>query len=179
MGSEAVSPLVTLFKRWNGSCDNTFVMNEKNQNTTDALQDLLTRAYDAEQGFQHAADAVNHDGLASLFREYSEQRRTFGHALKAMLKTLGVEPEKGASLLGKFHQFWIDLRGKFSDGREHEILEECLRGEETTMGDYRKYLRTPGIEPAAYDLMLGQLAEIETIYKRLEKLEVAAEALDS
>ena len=154
-------------------------MNEKNKTTTDALQDLLTRAYDAEQGFQHAAEAVKHDGLASLFREYADQRRTFGQALKTMLRTFGAEPDKGASLLGKFHQFWIDLRGKFSDGREHEILEECLRGEETTMEDYREYLRTSGLDPAAYDLMLNQLAEIEKIYKRLEKLEIAAEAMDS
>ncbi|YCM43217.1 PA2169 family four-helix-bundle protein [Verrucomicrobiaceae bacterium 227] len=154
-------------------------MNEKNQTTTDALQDLLTRAYDAEQGFQHAADAVSHVGLAALFREYSDQRRVFGQALKSMLETHGAVPEKGASMMGKLHQFWIDLRGKLSDGREHEILEECLRGEESTMEDYREYLRTSGLEPAAYDLMLNQLAEIETIYKRLEKLEVAAEAMES
>lgn len=154
-------------------------MNEKNKPTTDALQDLLTRAYDAEQGFQHAADAVKHDGLASLFRDYSDQRRTFGQSLKTMIKTLGAEPDKGSSAMGKLHQFWIDLRGKFSDGREHEVLEECLRGEETTMADYREYLRGPSLESAAYDLILNQLAEIESIYKRLEKLELAAEAMNS
>ena len=65
-------------------------MNEINQSTTDALQDLLTRAYDAEQGFEHAAEAVNHDGLASLFRDYSAKRRAFGHSLKSMMKSLGA-----------------------------------------------------------------------------------------
>lgn len=154
-------------------------MTEINQSTTDALQDLLTRAFDAEQGFEHAAEAVNHDGLASLFRDYSTQRRAFGHSLKSMMKSLGAEPDKGSSVLGKLHQFWIDLRGKLSDGREHEILEECLRGEEKTMENYREYLRATGVTPQAHELMLAQLGEVETIYARLNKLELAAEAMGS
>lgn len=155
------------------------VMNDITENTKDALQDLLTRAYDAEQGFEHAAEAVKHQGLASLFREYSAQRRLFGGEIKTLQRSLGAEPDKGSSVLGKLHQWWIDLRGKLSDGREHEILDECLRGEETTMEDYRDYLRDSQVTPGAHELMTSQLQQIETIYRRLEKLELAAEAMDS
>lgn len=154
-------------------------MNKTNEKTTEALQDLLTRSYDAEQGFEHAADAVGHDGLAQLLREYSVQRRKFGRDIKALMKSSGAEPETGASVMGKLHQFWIDLRGLLSDGREDEILAECLRGEEKTMEDYRDYLHEDGLTPESYALVVEQLAEIEQIYQRLRNLEKAAEVMNA
>lgn len=154
-------------------------MSENNQKTIDILQDLLTRAYDAEQGFNHAAEAVEHDALASLFREYSDQRRAFGGEIKSVLVSLGAEPDKGASMIGKLHQFWIDLRGKLSDSPEHEILDECLRGEDKTIEDYREYARASDVTPAANRVITNQLMEIEKIHKRLKSLENAASAMSS
>jgi len=154
-------------------------MNETTEKTTDALQELLTRSYDAEQGYERAAEAVEHDGLALLFRDYSTQRRQFGRDIKALMVASGADPETGASVMGRLHQFWIDLRGKFSNGREDEILEECRRGEEQTMEDYRSYLKEGGLTTESYSLVTEQLMELEKIYQRLKKLELAAEVMNA
>ena len=47
------------------------------------------------------------------------------------------------------------------------------------MENYREYLRATGVTPQAHELMLAQLCEVETIYARLNKLELAAEAMGS
>lgn len=145
------------------------------ENTTDALNDLLTRAYDAEEGFKQAADAVESPSLVSLFHEYSEQRRNFGHQIKGLITALNGTPDKGASVAGKVHQLWINIRGLLSGGSEEHILEECLRGEEKTIEDYREYLGDKEMHPEAHTLITKQLAEVQEIFGRLKALERAEE----
>ena len=152
---------------------------ELQEKTADALQDLLTRAYDAEQGFQHAADAVENPRLKTLFNEYAEQRRRFGHDLKAQIRSNGESPDKGASMVGKLHQFWIDLRGKVSGGSEADLIEECRRGEETTLEDYGDYAADMEISEVARQLISSQLEEIRGIYARLTSMENKAAAMDA
>lgn len=150
-----------------------------NQQTVDALQDLLTRAYDAEQGFEQAAEAVDHPRLAELFRDYSQQRRSFGKDIKNLIRQHGEEPDKGASMMGKLHQFWISMRGKLSDGSEGDLIEECRRGEETTMADYQNYIDDENVALAARELFTDQLMQVREIYARLSSLEEAAVAVDA
>lgn len=144
---------------------------ELQENTTDALQDLLTRAYDAEQGFQQAAECVESAQLASLFNEYSAQRREFGGQIKGLMRALHGEPDKGASIKGKVHQLWIDIRSKISDGCEQDVLDECLRGEEKAIEDYQDYLNDSSLHPEAHTLISKQLGEIRDIFGRLKHLE--------
>ena len=152
---------------------------EQQEKTASALQDLLTRAYDAEQGFQHAAENVEHERLKSLFNEYAEQRKSFGHDLKEMIRANGEQPDKGASALGKLHQYWIDFRGMISGGGEADIIEECRRGEETTMSDYEDYTKDLEISMAARELLTAQLEKIRSIYGRLTSMEHAAARMDA
>lgn len=147
--------------------------------TVDALQDLLTRAYDAEQGFEKAAESVDHPRLRDLLMEYSAQRRSFGHDIKEFIRANGEEPDKGASLTGKLHQFWIDMRGKLTDGNEADIIEECRRGEETTMSDYQAFVDDEDLLPSARQLFREQLEKIREIYSRLTNLEDAAATADA
>ena len=149
-------------------------MNEQTdlqENTTDALNDLLTRAYDAEEGFEQAADAVKSPQLVALFKEYSQQRRDFGHQIKGLVTALNGEPDKGASVKGKVHQLWINLRGLITGGNEQDILDECLRGEEKTIEDYREYLSDDKMHPEAHTLISKQLSEVQEIFGRLKMLE--------
>ena len=158
------------------------VMNEQTEQqkkTASALQDLLTRAYDAEQGYHNAAEAISHDRLKSLFHEYAEQRKSFGHDIKALIVKNGETPDKGASALGKLHQFWIDFRGMLTGGGEADIIEECRRGEETTMSDYEDYINDLEISAEARELFSQQLEKVRTIYSRLTSLENKAAAAEA
>ena len=149
-------------------------MNEQTElqkKTASALQDLLTRAYDAEQGFHNAAENVTHDRLKSLFHEYAEQRKSFGHDIKQLIRKNGETPDKGASAMGKLHQFWIDFRGMLTGGAEADIIEECRRGEETTMSDYEDYINDLEITAEARELFSRQLEQVRSIYSRLTSME--------
>ncbi len=83
----------------------------QNDKTVECLNDLLTKAYDAEEGFKQAADrASEHPTLAAFFRKQSDLRLSFGHDIKAAITKYGGTPDKGSSAAGKAHQVWISVK---------------------------------------------------------------------
>ena len=113
-----------------------------NNEITEKLNDLLTKAYDAEQGFNKAAERVDkHPSLARFFKNQSDMRLSFGHDIKQAIAKYGGEPDKGSSVAGKAHQIWITLKDSLSsDYDEEAVLEECIRGEKAALEEYDEKL---------------------------------------
>lgn len=120
----------------------SFIMAHKTENSAqiDALNDLLTRNYDAEKGYKEAAENVNSTSLKQTFSELSQQRYNFGHELKNELSKLGGTPEKGSSVAAGAHRTWMDLRAALASNEESAVLDECIRGEEKATDTYRDTL---------------------------------------
>lgn len=114
----------------------------ENQKVTENLNDLLTKAYDAEEGFKKAAErAKSLPALEAFFRNQSNMRLEFGHELKQAITQYGGIPDKGSSVAAKAHQIWISVKDTLTPDDDGEaILEECIRGEKAALADYDKKL---------------------------------------
>ena len=112
----------------------------ENKAQIDALNDLLTRNYDAEKGYKEAAENVDSTSLKQTFSELSQQRYNFGHEIKNELSKLGGKPDKGSSTASKAHRTWIDLRSAIASNEESAVLDECIRGEKKFVDTYRDTL---------------------------------------
>ncbi len=145
-----------------------------NNKTIECLNDLLTKAYDAEEGFKHAAErAEGHSTLVTFFNKQSDMRLGFGHELKQAITQYGGVPDKGSSIAAKAHQVWITVKDTLTPDNDGEaILEECVRGEQAALNDYDEKLKCTDLPADVRSLISRQRASIAnslTVTKLKEK----------
>ncbi|MEM7574233.1 MAG: PA2169 family four-helix-bundle protein [Bacteroidota bacterium] len=141
------------------------------QNQISALNDLLAKAYDAEKGYQQAADNCDSERLTFVFNTLAEQRRKFGHEIKDRIKLLGGLPEKGDSVASKVHRFWMDLRTTIAGNDDVAILAEVQRGEQNAIKYYDEALKVLSFDPSTSQIVERQRNTIEHTLNRMESLE--------
>ncbi|WAC19057.1 PA2169 family four-helix-bundle protein [Luteolibacter sp. SL250] len=147
-------------ERWNSICERWQTMETKN--VIENLNDLLTKAYDAEEGFKKAAErAEGLPALQSFFRNQSDMRLQFGHELKQAISQYGGTPDKGSSTTAKLHQVWISVKDALTPNDDGEaILEECIRGEEAALADYEEKLQHADLPSDIQSLLSNQRTAI-------------------
>lgn len=136
------------------------------------LNALLEKTYDAEKGFKKVAENVENDSLKTYFKNKADERYTFGHDLKAEIKSFGQEVDKGGSLTGTAHRAWIDTKAIFSLNDEESMLEEVIRGEKAAIAEYDDILEETSLPASTRTLISSQKNKIENglyNFKTLEK----------
>jgi uncharacterized protein (TIGR02284 family) len=147
-----------------------------NEKQVAVLNDLITRCYDAENGYKEAIDNVNSTQVKSIFQDLSTQRYDFGHQLKREIKSLGGNIEKGGSTQAAIHRTWIDLKSSFASNEDEAVLSEVIRGENYALESYSEALKELKIGTSAYDTVVKQRNAIRSAIARMESLENVAEA---
>ena len=118
------------------------------------LNELLTKAKDAEQGYEQAADHCKDDAnLTSFFTRQSSLRFTLGKELEKHIQLLGGTPETSASVAAKAHQVWIAVKGFVTGGDNLAILEECERGEEAALKSYDDAIAEPSLSEQSKSML--------------------------
>ena len=142
----------------------------------DKLNSILEKNYDAEKGYKKAAENAKSASLKRFFERKATERYNFGHEIKAELKGINQEPEKGGSVTGAAHRTWMDVKSWFSSDNDEAMLEAAITGEKAALEEYNEVLSSKN-EPHIPAEMMGVLgkqrmviqSELETI-KRLEDL---------
>jgi len=115
--------------------------------TVDGVQSLIQVNLDSSEGFKHAADKIEHDSIATMFRECSARRAGFARELQQTLTEHGAEAPSSGSVKGTLHRWWLDLRGTVSSGDEHSVLSEAERGEDAIKQKYETVLKDTAGSP--------------------------------
>ncbi len=136
--------------------------------TIDHLNMLLTRNYDAEKGFEKAADEADHPLLVDFFKGSARQRYNFGHQIKEEIAKLDGKPDKGTSLEGDIHRTWMNLKEIVATHDNKAMLEECDRGEKVALEAYEKILDESSLTPSARKVVQQQR---ETITQNIQHIE--------
>jgi uncharacterized protein (TIGR02284 family) len=125
-----------------------------------SLEQLIRAANDGSQGYLLAADEVISADLRSFLVEQSEKRGNLGWDLQDALVALGREhPSHGGSMMGAAHRLWMRLRHAAAAQDEDRILEECERGEEMALAEYRVALHQD-LPPAVAHLLGDHVEQI-------------------
>ncbi len=141
-----------------------------NEKIVSALNDLLTKNYDAEKGYKEAAEKIQHTSLKSYFEKQSKNRYDFGHELKSLIAKYGGEPDKGTSVAGDIHRTWIAIRDAFSSG-DQNIYEECIRGEETFSAEYGEVLNNEILPQDVKEVVRKQKHSVDEALATLRTME--------
>lgn len=137
------------------------------------LNDLLEKNYDAEKGFKKAAENADSSTLKSYFETKSDERRRFGHQLKAEIKGFGEEVDKGGSATGSAHRTWMDVKSWFSADNDEAMLNAAIRGEKAALEEYDELLesREPHIPEGTKSVLVAQRNMIDRGLSTIKSLE--------
>jgi uncharacterized protein (TIGR02284 family) len=109
--------------------------------TIDVLNGLIETCRDGQEGFQEASDNVSNIELKRIFADASLERARFVGELQQEVRALGGDPEDAGSTAGALHRAWIDIKGSLTGRDDQSILNECERGEDSAVAQYRDALK--------------------------------------
>jgi uncharacterized protein (TIGR02284 family) len=136
---------------------------------------LVETLKDGQEGFREASEAVQDSQLKSLFSEYSLQRSKFaGELQEYAIKNLGEsDPEKTSSTAGALHRAWINIKSAVSSRDDRAILEECERGEDSAVAEYKRAMEGNLPSPLA-DIVSRQYTDVKAAHDHVKSLRDAA-----
>src|SRR5436190_5626865 len=104
------------------------------------LNNLIETCRDGQTGFQSAVEGVTTPSLKEMFFQYAQQRSLFVSELQGEVRALGGDPQTTGSVAAALHRGWINIKSAVTGKNEHSILEECERGEDSALKNYREAL---------------------------------------
>lgn len=134
------------------------------------LNHLLERNYDAEKGFTHVLEHIEHKEFYSIMEKSVGERNRFGHEIKAIMKDLGLTPDKGTSVEGDMHRAWMHFREIFSTNNDAAMLDEAIRGESHAEEAYEDVLKDTALQTGHGDILRNHLASIRASKREMEIL---------
>ena len=139
----------------------------------DALNALLEKNYDAEKGFKKAIEHANNPELKQFLKKQAVQRNHFATELDKQIHLLNEHPRESSdgSAMASIHRFWIDFKTAFSRKDDESILEECLRGERSSLKEYDEKIEKHILPPAVKTMLEDHRDKIRHTLNKIKVLE--------
>ena len=109
-------------------------------NAISHLNELIETSKDGENGFRKAAQDTHSPELTALFNQGAQRCAEGARELRALVRSLGGDPEETGSVAAAVHRGWINVKEAVSARDDKAILEEVERGEDYAKAQYRKAL---------------------------------------
>ncbi len=107
----------------------------------DTLNNLLECCHDGEYGFRACAEHIESRELQSQLSRRAESCKAAADELQALIEQMGGEAESGGSASGALHRGWVSVKGTLSGYSDYAMMDECERGEDVALAQYRKALK--------------------------------------
>lgn len=141
----------------------------------DTLNNLLEICYDGHKGYAVAAEKVDDPEYEQLFRQFSDQRRTYAAQLRPLLSYYGGTLEEEGHLLAVFHRAWLNIKVIAAQNDVAALLDECVRGEEIAMAAYVEAFEQD-LPDDIRNVVRKQLVGVRDAYERVRALASALAA---
>ena len=112
-----------------------------NDDVIEILDDLAECSKDGEYGFRACAEQAERADLKSTFLQRADDCRSAAQELYAQIRSLGGKPDEGGTTAGALHRGWVAVKATLSTYDDKAVLEECERGEDSAVAQYRKALK--------------------------------------
>ena len=114
---------------------------DTNGDAIDTLNNLLEICRDGEFGFTESAEHTKTQGVKTVFLQRAGDCRSAAAELEQLITAMGGQPNEGGTVSGAMHRGWVAVKGSLSGYSDIDMLEECERGEDVALAQYRKALK--------------------------------------
>lgn len=135
-------------------------MPDDTNKTLRSLHDLVATCNDAAEGYGKAAKGVHDKGLSDRLALISGERMRFVADLERVLSAIEGQNTNDLHEGGILHTGWVDLETRIRPKEQHEILRECVSGDEGTLKHYRHALDQE-LSPVTRTLVADQHTAVE------------------
>jgi uncharacterized protein (TIGR02284 family) len=133
------------------------------------LNNVIETLKDGEQGFRDSAEKLRNSEYAAFFRTCASQRASFASELQSEVARLGGRPETSGSASGAMHRGWVGLKTALTSNKDHAILEEAERGEDTAVRSYRDAL-TKDLPADIHSIIDRQYKQVQEVHNKVRTL---------
>jgi uncharacterized protein (TIGR02284 family) len=138
--------------------------------TVQALNKLLEKNYDAENGYKNALTETKSAQLKPYFTKQAARRSRNANELYKAIRNLNATPVEKGSAKAAVHRTWLDLKTAVVGKNDESILKECTRGDITAVNEYEKVLNDPEYLLDSKGMIRQQLHNIQISLKTIKKL---------
>jgi uncharacterized protein (TIGR02284 family) len=146
-----------------------------NEETIGTLNNLIETCKDGQNGFKEAAEAVEKSDLKTFLYDCSQQRSQFAGELQTLVREMGGDPEDSGSISASLHRGWMNIKSAITGNNEQAILNECERGEDSAVKNYKEALDTE-LPTHVNSLVRKQFATVQTTHDKIKSLRDLAKA---
>ena len=111
-------------------------MKNINQNKSLAIYNLIALLEDAKKGYLHASEKIKDSVLSLLMERYGYQRGRYSSELRKLVNSMGTACPIDQFTLSLLQRTWMDLKSTFKYGKSEQIIEGCIKAEETALKNY-------------------------------------------
>ncbi len=145
-------------------------MENKNQKSIDALNNLLEINNDRIEGYKHAIEETDESDLKHLFSQCAGTSYKCKLELTAEVEKLGGEPITGTRNTGKLYRTWMDLKAALTNKDRKAILNSCEFGEDVAVKNYESTLKDNNLVDPAYTIINKQYSMIKEEHDKVRSL---------
>lgn len=133
------------------------------------LRELVRINIDSRQRLLWAADVIDGEALAELFRGIAAERCAFADELKMYIPRSVNWLSTDRSFASRIHQCWMNCRVRLKGGNPHVVLIEAESGESRVREAYEDVLKDhPG--SALSDVLHSQYVVVKQEYDQIRDL---------
>lgn len=111
-----------------------------NNKIISTLNNLIETCKDGQEGFRTCAKNIQHPELKEFFISRALLCGRSADELQQLVLTYGGDPETSSSVSAAMHRRWIDIKTSLMTDNEEAVLDECERGEDVALENYRDAL---------------------------------------
>jgi uncharacterized protein (TIGR02284 family) len=138
------------------------------------LNHLIEVCRDGEHGYMTAASDVENTELASIFRQYAEQRAKFSGELKEEIVRLGGTPVEHGTVTGAIHRGWINVKSTLTGSSSEAVIAACETGEDSAAASFEQAVDT-NISGQTRTMVERQAKQIREAHSHMLRLKKDAE----
>ena len=140
-----------------------------NDDVIDCLNNLIETSKDGEYGFRTCAERATASELKALFTKRAASCASAATELQGLVRQHGGKAEQGGSVAGTMHRGWVSVRDAVSGISDQAILDECERGEDSALAQYRKALKQD-LPDAVKQVVQKQMTGVQSNHDEVKRL---------
>lgn len=141
----------------------------------ESLQELLEKNYDAEKGFKNAIDDTKNQSLKTYLKQQAVKHNRFATEIDFEIRSLNASPKEKGSASATLHRAWMDLKTAIAGNDDEAILEECIRGDKSSVEEYEEVIKKHKLPAKIQQVISKQLDDIRKTLNEVKRLEDLAD----
>lgn len=144
-------------------------MKNINQNISLTIYNLIAVLEDAKKGYLHASEKIKDSVLSLLMERFGYQRGRYSSELRKLVNSMGTVSPVDPFTLSLLQRTWMDLKTTFKYGRKDQIIEGCIKAEETTLKNYGQAIDQLEDNYELRVILLQQFNGIKTVLSTIKE----------